>query len=129
MYTIKFQYYSDEDPIVHKRDGEPDEGSHSTQVTEIMEGDDIRHRPFMVHTPEEFAKWRDENFSYSSKVDLHVVAYDPAGAFNKDKASQNMYFELLTFLNRYGRFQKCLVFCAECFIMSEAGQTVDSFNT
>ena len=127
MYTIKFQYCSNEDPIIHKYDGELGEHTYA-KVTSIMEGEEIWHRSFMVHKPEEFTKWRDENFDYTANVDLHVVSNDPAEAFNEDKMSQNIYFELLTFYDREKRFHKCLVFCADCFIMNDAGQTVDNFN-
>ena len=132
MYTIKFQHYSDQNLIIHVNNddwiGMSDISSSQAEVTSIMEGDEIWHRPFIVHSAKNFDDWRGENFNYSPSVDLHIVNNDPAGAFNKDKANHHVYFELLTFYNREIRFHKCLFFCADCFIMNEAGHTVDNFN-
>ena len=121
MNTIKFQYYSDEFPLKEEKNSKK-----CARATSIFSGYDIWHRPFMVRTKEEFAKWQKEWWQYRSGVSLHYIDRDPAVGLAEKP--YECYFHYIIFRDERDELHRAIVFCAECFIMNEEGQTVDSFN-
>lgn len=86
----------------------------------------IFHRPFMLNSRKEWDKWCKEHLMECSNTVVHFPGKHPGDELNKQDF--NCYFHFLTFWDKSGNFHRCVIFCAECFIMNEAGQTTDSFN-
>ena len=118
MNTIKFQYRVPLDP--NNEDGK------YVPTVSLYEGFDIWHRPFLVNSKEEYAEWYIEYSESASNVTHHYIYKDPIVELNR--GDFKCYFHYLTFWDNERQFHKCIVFCAECFIMNDAGQTIDSFS-
>ena len=123
MMTIKFQHQKPLDPFISD---EPKKPVRHVPVTNLEKCDEsIRHEPFIVKSIEEYNKWRKDFLPKGENCFIRYVNNDPATQLSEEPF--NCYFELLHF-ERNGEFYYFIVFCAECWIMNEAGQTVDSFN-
>ena len=125
MQTIKFQTTEPENPY------NKDEGQKFVDVVTLYEAvndssQGIFHRPFVLRNKKEWDEWRKEHLMESCNTIVHFPGGHPGGEL--EKQDFNCYFHFLTFWDESGNFHRCVVFCAECFIMNEAGQTIDSFN-
>lgn len=125
MYTIKFQSQEPLNPFA-KGENLANTEEHTPNV-EIHEGDNVRHRAFKVNSLKEYETWYKEYIPEASNVTMFLPGRSPQTELSKQ--DYTCYFELLSFTDKdelhhyYG-----IVFCADCFIMNEAGQTIDSFN-
>ena len=122
MYTVKFQHFVPLNPFTKD---EKDKPVKHNPVTILQEGENIRHRPFLVKSLEEYNQWRKEFLPEAGNSWHHYVNNDPATQLAESPF--DCYFELLE-LEKDEKFHYFIVFCADCFIMNEAGQTIDSFN-
>lgn len=118
MNTIKFQYRVPLNPN-NKTGG-------YTDVVSLYEGYNVWHRLFSVKSKEEYADWYKKIGGPASNVVHHYINFDPVVKLNKE--DYNCYFHYLTFWDNEGQLHKCIIFGVECFIMNDAGQTIDSFN-
>ena len=125
MYTIKFQTQQPLNPFAEGDDLANSE-EHTPNV-EIFEGDNVKHRAFLVNSKKEYEKWRNKWIPEAANVTTFLPGRNPETELSKK--DYKCYFELLSFTCKDDLYHYfAIVFCADCFIMNEAGQTVDSFN-
>jgi len=120
MNTIKFQ---SREPLNPK-----DEDGKYVPVVSLYKGYDIWHRPFLAKNAEQYGELHKEYFSGASNVTYHYISKDP-GEQLRQGGDFDCYFHYLVFRDDKEEIHKCIIFCAECFIMNEQGQTIDSFNS
>lgn len=125
MYTIKFQSLEPLNPFVEEENLANSE-EHTPNV-KIYEGDNVHHRAFKVNSLKEYLKWYKNWIPEAKNVTVFLAGRSPEAELSKQNFS--CYFQLLSFTDKENLdYSYAIVFCTECFIMNEVGQTVDSFN-
>ncbi len=125
MNTIKFEAWDSAYPLQAGTNAEK-----YAKTTALQEGEKVWHRPFQVKTIKEFDAWK-KRFAWGA---TYTTSYIPGEDVNyavrsKEKNDDSIiHFEYMTFYDRNGQLWKVIVFCCNCFIMNDAGQTVDKFS-
>ncbi len=125
MYTIKFQTQEPLNPFAEGKNLANSE-EHTPNV-KIYEGDNVHHRAFKVNSLKEYLEWYKKWIPEASNITTFLSGRSPETELSKQDHS--CYFQLLSFTGKDNLdYSYVIVFCTECFIMNEAGQTIDSFN-
>lgn len=128
MYTLKFEAWDRAYPL--------NEGTKREQLARsiaLKEGEKIWHRPVQVRSLAELEKWKDAHGWGARHTTCYIPGEDPEySARMKEKGKipdrTVMHFEYMTFFDGKGELWKVIIFCCDCYIMNEAGQTVDSIS-
>ena len=128
MYTIKFQTWDDAYPL-HKG---TDQQQQAKSIA-LQEGEKVWHRPFQISTLAEYEKWKEINGWGAQHTTCYIPGHDPEDQLTKMKdykkeLNARVHFEYMTFFDSKGELWKVIIFYCNCYVMNEAGQTVDTIS-
>ena len=130
MYTIKFQTWDSVYPLHEGTNREQ-----QAKSTALQEGEKIWHRRFQIRTLNEMTQWKHMHGWAAINTNCYIPGEDPESQLRKllkmeidEKHDPRIHFEYMTFFDNKGELWKVMIFCCNCYIMNETGQTVDSIS-